>query len=223
MKNLFNIAILICLFTLSTANAESIPVENSSFELPVVDPYGFPAWPFIDGWTEIDLDTEGSSNTGVFPNTEPNSYNHIVNADGLQLAFLGSESGNALEQDINDVYKPGCDYRLTVGVGISSMFPPSQSEPLDTIELAFYYRDVNDPNIMIDIVTDSIDANGLLSTQLQDFSLYVPTVSADANWANQPIGISIRAIGQAGGFWDLDNVRLGASLPVQDSILEGKE
>ena len=45
----------------------------------------------------------------------------------------------------------------------------------------------------------------------------------DSEWAEKNIGIAIRATGMAGGFWDLDNVRLGESLPVPNALLVGKE
>ena len=189
----------------------SIPIENASFEAPVVDPNAFPAWPYIDGWTEIDVDPEGlSRNTGVFPNTEPNSFDHIVNADGNQLAYLFSEAGNALEQDLSAAYKARCDYRLTVAVGISSRRPPSILEPVGTLELALYYRDGNE---LIDSVSETIEATGFSPTQLQDFSLYLPTVLSDDAWADKTIGVAIRATGVPGGVWIIDNVRLAESLP----------
>jgi hypothetical protein len=188
-----------------------IPIENASFESPVVDPNGFGAVPLVDGWTEIDIDTLFSTNTGVFANTEPNSFDHIVNADGSQLAFLGSQTGNALEQDLNAVYKPGCDYCLTVGVSVSTRFPPSVIEPVDTLELVLYYRDAND---VVDIAHQAVEATGQSYTQLQDFSLQLPTVQTDDAWAGKAIGIALRATGQPGGFWDLDNVRLIESAPV---------
>lgn len=201
----------------------SIPVENYSFELPVIDLNAFQAVPDINAWNEIDVDTEGSTNTGVFGNTDNNNLDYIINADGNQLAFLGSQQGNAIEQDLSSSFKVGCSYRLTVGVCISDFFPPSQVEPVDTIELALYYHDANDPNMIIDIASKSVEAAGLLSTQLKDFSLYLPTVLPDAEWAGKTIGIAIHATGEAGGFWDLDNIRLGESLPEQDFKLAVKE
>jgi hypothetical protein len=185
----------------------SIPVENASFESPAVDPNGFGAVPFVDGWIELDLDAEAGSNTGVFLNTDANMPDHIVNADGAQLAFLGSQEGNALEQDLTAVFRVGCDYRLTVDVGVSNQFPPS---PEDTIELAFYYHDANEP---VDIARRAVEAAGLSSTLLEGFSVNLVTVRPDVPWANEPIGVAIRAGGSAGGFWDLDNVRLTESLP----------
>jgi hypothetical protein len=55
----------------ATAGADPIAVANHSFENPVIDPGGFPVVTFADSWTELDNDTEGSQNTGVFLNTPP--------------------------------------------------------------------------------------------------------------------------------------------------------
>ena len=188
----------------------SVPIENASFEAPFVDPNAFPALPFVDGWTETDNDPLGSTNTGVFANTPDGKTDHIVNPDGRQLVFLGSESGNGLEQELNANYKVGCNYRLTVLVGISSRFPPSTIEPMDTVELALYYRD--DSDVIVDIVSETVDAIGISPQKLVDFSLYLPTVQSSDAWADKPIGVALRAAGMPGGFWDLDHVRLGKSL-----------
>jgi hypothetical protein len=198
----------------------SIPIENASFEAPAVDPNGFGAVPLVDGWTEVDIDTLFSTNTGVFANTDPNSFDHIVNTDGSQLAFLGSQAGNAFEQDLDAVYKAGCGYRLTVGVSVSSRFPPASVEPVDTLELVFYYRDAND---VVDIAHQTVEATGQSYTQLQDFSLELPAVQAGDAWAGMGIGIALRAAGQPGGFWDLDNVRLIETLPDLEAELTVKE
>jgi len=197
----------------------SISIENASFEAPLVDPNSFPAVPYVEHWTENDLDLS-STNTGVFANTASDSPDHIVNADGSQLAFLGSQTGNALEQDLAATYKIGCDYRLTVAVGVSGRFPPSSAEPVDTFELVLYYRDANEP---VDIVHLAVEATGLSVTQLTDFSLYLPTVQPDDAWAGMAIGVALRATGMPGGFWDLDHVRLIESFPGPELALTVKE
>jgi hypothetical protein len=194
----------------------SIPIANASFEAPVIDPTAFPAWPFIDGWREIDLD-KGSQNTGVFANTAAGSSDSIANADGKQLAFLGSQRGNALEQDLAAVYRVGCEYRLTVGVGVSARFPPAgaivtpaKAGAMDTLDLVLYYLDANQP---VDIARLTVAAKGQSSTQLQDYTVLVSLVHAGDAWAGKAIGVALRATGAAGGFWDLDNVRLVESMP----------
>ncbi len=188
----------------------SIPIENASFEAPAIDPNAFPALPLVNGWLELDLDVTASSNTGVFGNTPIGNPDSLVNADGKQLAFLGSQKGNALEQDLRTVYQVGCDYRLTVAVGVSLRFPPSAVVPADTIELVLYYLDGNQPK---DIVHQAVEPNGLSTTQLRDFSVSLPTVRPGDAWAGKTVGVAIRAAGKAGGFWDLDNVRLVESMP----------
>ena len=213
LHHIIYLSVLVIAGLLAAAPVRSapIPIENASFEAPVVDPNGFPAVPYVDLWTEIDLDTLSSTNTGVFANTPAGSPDHVVNADGSQLAFLGSQAGNALEQDLAATYKAGCDYHLTLAVGVSGLFPPSSTEPVDTFELVLYYRDANEP---VDIVRQAVEATGLSVTQLTDVSLYLPTVQAGDAWAGMAIGVALRANGMPGGFWDLDHVRLIESPPI---------
>jgi len=207
----FIIIVLACSLAAAPVRSASIPIENASFEAPAIDPNAFPAVPYVDHWTEIDIDTLSSTNTGVFANTPAESPDHIVNADGNQLAFLGSQQGNALEQDLDAIYKAGCDYRLTVAVGVSGRFLPSSAEPVDALELVLFYRDGAE---VVDIVSQTVDATGLSVTQLTDVSLYLPTVQAGDAWAGMAIGVALRAAGMPGGFWDLDHVRLLELLPV---------
>jgi len=188
-----------------TTKAASVTVENASFELPAIDPCDFPVLPYAYQWRELDVDTEYSTNTGVFVNTAPGSPDRVLNADGVQLAFLGSELGNGFEQDLTVVYQEGRVYRLTVGVGISMRFPPSETDPVDTLELALYYLEGATP---VDIVQRSVPATGLSWTLVQDFEVQAPAVQASDAWAGQDIGVAIRATGAAGGFWTLENVRL---------------
>lgn len=214
---------IVCLSVLTVCSAAvgasdvaaNIAIENASFEAPAIDPNAFPAWPAIDGWLELDLDA-GSQNTGVFANTATSSADHIANADGKQLAFLGSQQGNALEQDLAAVYRVGCEYRLTVAIGVSARFPPSGIKPVDTIDLVLYYLDVNQP---MDIVRLTIGAKGQSSTQLQDYTVVLATVRPGDTWAGKTVGVAIRATGAAGGFWDLDNVRLIEWMPELDGVV----
>jgi hypothetical protein len=183
----------------------TVPIQNASFESPMIDPEAFPAMPVIDQWIELDVDTLSSANTGVFGNTPEDSWDHKTNAHGQQLAFLGSEQGNALEQDLAATYKVGCDYRLTVAVGVSSRYAPSIEAPADLLELVLFYRD-ND-NIQ-EIVNLKIDASELSDEHSTDISLHLPAVQFSDAWAEMPISLAIRSLGMPGGFWALDDVRL---------------
>lgn len=179
-----------------------LTVENPSFESPQVDPTAFQALPFVDQWIETDNDADYSSNTGVFPNPDPNAMGHLAHADANQLAFLGSEQGNGLAQILSAQYQPGYAYSLTVGMGISGLFPPSE---LNGLDLVFFYVDGNEP---VDIGVQSVPVTGMSSSELVDVSLTLPVVQADHAWAGQAVGIAIRATGPAAGFWDLDHVRV---------------
>ena len=132
------------------------------------------------------------------------------------MAFLGSEQGNALEQDLTATYEVGCDYRLTVAVGISSRFAPSSEIPADILELVLFYRHGTD---VVDIMSWTVDATGLSEASSTDVSLYLPTVQSGDAWADMTISVALRAIGMPGGFWALDHVRLAQSLPGPDLAL----
>jgi hypothetical protein len=69
-----------------------------------------------------------------------------------------------------------------------------------------YYHDGNEP---VDIVSQAVTMAGLSSTVLKDVSVYLPAIQLDQPWAGAPVGVALRATGPAGGFWDLDHVRLG--------------
>jgi hypothetical protein len=153
------VIVLISLCIANPARSESIiPIENASFESPMVDPNISFMLSVVDGWTEIDNDISGSTNTGVLANAIEVDWDYVNNADGNQLAFLGSEQGNALEQGLSATFKAGCDYQLTIGmcVVLEEVFPTS------TVELVLYYQDGND---LVDIVSQTIEPVDLSSTQ----------------------------------------------------------
>jgi hypothetical protein len=181
---------------------EEILVPNGSFEEPAIDPNGFGVVPYMGAWTELDRDPLGSTNTGLFINTAQGSPDRLANATGLQLAFLGSQEGNGIEQVLDAKYSLGCAYRLSVGVGISWRFPPAVQ---DRLELYLFYLDDRGRH---EISVGSVGPAGLSSSQLVQAVLYLPAVTSGDPWLGRPIGIGLRAAGQAGGFWVLDDVRL---------------
>lgn len=182
-----------------------IEIANYSFEIPVLDPDAFPASPVAPFWIELDLDPEYSSNTGIFKNQPPNSPagDHIVNVDGDQLAFLNSQTGNGFLQILSAVFQPGFSYRLQADICPSTRYHPSTDEPIDVLTLGFCTEP--DRN---DFVVSVVPATAIVKNRLITFSLFLPTVQPTDPWAGKAIGISIRAIGNAGGYWDIDNVRL---------------
>ena len=215
--NLLKCAAVIMAITFCAAwtHAESLPVENHSFEIPAIDPVTNPfmAIPVVPFWIELDTDTDplyGGRNTGVFLNPEPNSIDldHIVNVDGNQLAFLGSGTGNALLQDLSTPYQAGRCYRMTVDICPSLRHPPAD-DPNNALTLEFYYIN-NEPNL-VSLATASVSSTALTPNLMKPFSVALPTVEPDDLWVDRPIGIAIRAVGMtAGKYWDLDNVRVTA-------------
>lgn len=202
---LFSVITLVLLLMFS-AQAGSILIPNHSFEVPTIDPNENPflAIAFAPAWTEDDIDPENlSRNTGIFRNTPADSNDHLINPDGDQLAFLGGYQGNALWQYLPETYQEGKSYRLTVGVCVSMRIPPPQGTSLT---LAFHY--LYGSAMPVDIAAIQVPAPPSTSRTLEDFSVTLPTVQAGDPWLGKNIGIAIRGTGMAGGFWDLDNVRL---------------
>jgi hypothetical protein len=195
-KTVISMMLVLC----SIANATPIniiPILNHSFENPVVEPVGPYSYPVVADWIEVDNDTLYGTNTGVFLNLDG-----ITGVHGDQLAFLGGETGNALRQDLSDIYMMGNSYRLTVGACVSDPYPPLQDSVL---QLALYYQSGLN---QIDIASISIPVYSLSSSALEDFSVTIPTVQLSDPWLNKDIGITIRSNGPMGGYWEIDNVRL---------------
>jgi len=195
--------------------AGTIPIPNASFESPTTD-YANPA---IDFWQQVPDWTNQES--GVFLNVPP----YIDNCDGSQAAFLFAAPEAALFQDydstdwsnsvpthaFNATYDVDHSYTLTVAVlgGTNLTFPMQEGT---TLELSLYYRDAS--SNMITVAATTITNSGQLfptNTHFVDFSVYVPGVRATDPWAGQHIGVQIAStvgLDLAGGYWDLDNVRL---------------
>jgi hypothetical protein len=159
---------------------------------------------------------------GVFKNTAPGSSDHIANCDGSQAlwVFAIPELGLFQDYDSTDwahpipthafdaLYQPGNSYELTIGLigGGGNMLPGV------TFEFGLYYRDAS--SNLVRVVSASITNSLSLfpdTTNLVDFRVEVPTVSASDPWASQHIGIlllSTVTMESQGGYWDVDNIRL---------------
>ncbi|MEI8197338.1 MAG: PEP-CTERM sorting domain-containing protein, partial [Phycisphaerae bacterium] len=146
-----------------------------------------------------------SNNVGVFYNSPVPNPDHITNADLNQLAFLGSETGNGLSQTLAAVYQTGHTYKLTVAV-CGSYYRPLGAD--NSLELVFRYLDTGSNLVDIPLAVQSVAGFGIADTVLTDYAVSLPAVQSTAAWAGRPIDIELRAVGSAGGFWDLDNVRV---------------
>ena len=225
---------LICAAVLVAANLAqggAIFVPNFSFESPAVPPAVPYAAPDIDYWQKsaqpVWYNPTNNNNTpwdylmGSFYNVPfPSSF--IDNCDGKQASFLFAVPDVALFQDYDTIYgtnttpshaftakfNVGSSYDLTValiggGGGMSNGV---------TFQLSLYYRDPS--SNMVPVATASITNTVQAfptNTHFVDFQVQAPTVKAGDAWAGQNIGIqllSTASFALAGGYWDLDNVRL---------------
>ncbi len=225
---------LLALGGLSWARAGSVPVANASFEEPAT----VFADPRIDAWQKSPkpawYDESGGAVwdqlSGVFLNTAPGSGDHIENLDGPQAAFLFALPEVALHQELIQGaassggavrYQVGRSYRLTVGVlggggGMSNGV---------TAELRLQYRDATSNRVMVaSTVVTNTPAAFPSRSRLTDYEVRVPAVRSTDPWAGAPVAVqflSTVAPELAGGYWDIDHVRLEEAIEVPNGSFEG--
>jgi hypothetical protein len=205
-----------------TLRAGTIDIPNASFESPQTDFAGV----LIDSWQQVPPPdfVNNIYQTGLFSNVPP----PIDNCDGSQCAFLFVATNQvALLQDydstdwanptpthaFNATFDVGKSYTLTVSViGGTNLTIPMQEGT--TLALSLYYRD--GANLVTVAATTITNSGSLFSNayHFTDFQVRVPTVKASDAWAGRHIGVqllsSIPDASLAGGYWDVDNVRLVA-------------
>jgi hypothetical protein len=199
---------------MSQAGVISIP--NASFESPTVpnvSPYAtstisdwqkapVPSWWLDAGY----LEQQWFEAAGTFLNIPAAP---IDNMDQAQAAFMFATPGVELFQDLPAQFEVGQSYHLTAGI-VGGGYGMKLGVPM---ELRLYYRDDSGARVTVGSTTvTNTNDTGLLS-HLTDFPLGVPEVVAGDPWAGKNIGVQlISTVGfqDAGGYWDLDNVRLTA-------------
>ncbi|RME94500.1 MAG: hypothetical protein D6766_05685 [Verrucomicrobia bacterium] len=161
--------------------------------------------------------------TGVFQNTAPGAEDHIDNMDGEQALFLFAVPGAGVFLDANAVdwsgvppaepfgavYEPFKAYELTVGL-IGGGYGMLEGVPL-TLQLYYLSETGEHVPVAATEVIYSQDVFPASRTHFIDFSVRTPTIWPDSPAAGRPIGIALIStvpFELAGGFWDVDNVRL---------------
>ncbi len=85
-------------------------------------------------------------------------------------------------------------------------------QPGVTFQISLYYRDSSSNMVTVAATTiTNTTANFPTNTHLADFQVQIPNVNATDPWAGQNIGIQLLSTASfvnAGGYWDVDNVRL---------------
>ncbi len=212
-------------------HAGLLSVPNGSFEsppAPTVVPY---AGPDMDNWQKtaqpVWYNPTNNSNTpwdylmGEFYNV-PFPGQFIDNCDGSQAAFLFAVPEAGMFQDYDSIYgtntvpshafdaryNAGSSYDLTVGVigGGGGMQTGA------TLQIGLYYRDASSNKVVVASISITNSAAVFpTNTHLVDFTARLPMVNPGDPWAGQHIGIQLLSTAGfdfAGGYWDLDNVRL---------------
>lgn len=221
--------------------AAIVYVPNGSFEAPDT-PF---ADPRIDAWQDNpkpDWYNETNSGpwdqlTGVFENPDPSSPSYIDNMHGTQAAFLFAVPQAGMFQDYNSIdwahptpthefnarFQVGKSYRLTVGVigGGGGMLDGA------SLGISLYYRDGSN---MVTVAMSNVVHSSILfsnNTHFIDIPLRVPTVRSNHAWAGQNIGIALNSTIinplLAGGYWDVDNVRLVETIEVPNGSFESPD
>lgn len=211
--------------------AASIDIPNASFELPET---AF-ADPKIDSWQEPPTpwwyDESGGylwdQLTGVFLNVPSSDPAHIDNCDGNQAVWLFAVPEVELFQDLTAVFEVGQSYHLTVGI-IGGGGNMKDDVP---IEIRLYYRDAEDEKVTVGATAFTYDSDAGYVKHFNDVHVEIPRVTPADPWAGKNVGVQFISTltladldpdtGRAGGYWDLDNVRLTTSGPdfTGDSLL----
>jgi hypothetical protein len=219
-------------------------VPNYSFELPPTEfvdtrVESWQKFPKPD-WFVESPEQQWDQLIGVFKNTAPGSADHIDNVDGNQAIYLFAVPQAGFFQDYNSTggtngapshefdakFEVGKSYRLTVGaVGGGGNMVEGAS-----MLASLYYRDASGTN-MVPLATAAItySTNTFPSrTHLIDFDAVSAAVQPGDAWAGKNIGImfvSTAAPDKAGGYWDLDNVRLSVesiSPSIEATVVNGE-
>lgn len=210
-----------------TLRAGTIDIPNGSFESPdtaFVDTR-------IDFWQKTPKPVWWDENAygawdqliGAFANVPPEDPQHIDNCDGNQAIWLFANPEAGLFQDFDSTdgsnsvpshafdtrFETGNSYQLTVGILVGTAYPMAQGASL---ELSLYYREAASNRVTV-AATSVTNAPGVFGNgkHLIDFQVNIPPVKASDAWAGQHIGMQLLSTVRpelAGGYWDLDNVRL---------------
>lgn len=205
----------------------SVCVPNASFELPetVFVDVNIASWQDCakPWWYDESGGYFWDQLTGVFLNVPPEDPSHIDNCDGLQAAWLFAVPEVELFQNLTATFEIGRAYHLMVGV-IGGGGNMKDDVP---IEIRLYYRDDDDNKVTVGATSFAFDLEAGYIKHFNDVRLDIPPVDDADPWAGKNIGVQIVSTlsfpedldpetGRAGGFWDLDNVRLNTTLSGPD-------
>lgn len=209
-----------------SVRAGTVVIPNASFESPLT----IFADPRVDSWQETPK-PDGYDETGfftwdqlvgVFLNTSPTNFDHIDNIDGSQALFIFAIPQTGIFQDYDTMdwsdvtpshdfdatFETGKSYKLTAGfIGGGGNMTNGVS-----LEMSLYYRDTSSNKVTV-AATNIVYSSAVFSNQTHfiDCQLVLPPVKASDAWAGKKLGVQFFSTvdpALAGGYWDIDNVRL---------------
>ncbi|MBX3744769.1 MAG: hypothetical protein KF833_05620 [Verrucomicrobiae bacterium] len=215
------------LATAASVCAQPLFVPNGSFESPGTSFVETR----IDGWQKtarpVGYDESGGFGwdqlTGVFRNPEPGEPDRIGNLDGVQALYLFAVPAAGLFQDAvgaGATFGIGKSYHLTAGMlgGGGGMAPGA------SIEMSLYYRGADGGQVVVAATNVVHDPSRFPNPkQLVDVGLRVPTVRSTDAWSGRPMGIRFLSTvdpGRAGGYWEIDHVRLVEGIEIPNGSFE---
>lgn len=160
---------------------------------------------------------------GVFRNTEPGKPDHIANCDGAQAIYLFAVPEAGIFQDgvgAGTTFSVRKSYSLTAGIiGGGGGMTNGVS-----LEMSVYYLDTGGNRVVVggtNIVHDLARFPNQIN--LVDIQLTIPPVRPIDAWMGRSIGVRFLSTVNpvlAGGYWDIDNVRLAESIEVPNGSFE---
>ncbi len=196
----------------------TIDVPNGSFESPqtaFVD-VNIASWqkPPKPVWYDESGGYLWSQLTGVFLNVAPPDPSYIDNCDGMQAAWLFAVPEVELYQDLAATFQAGQCYHLVVGV----LGGPGNMKDGASLEVRLFYRDASNTRVTVGATAFTYLAADARLNHFQDVRLDLSPVRNTDPWADKEIGVQVISAltladldpqtGKAGGYWDIDNVRL---------------
>lgn len=206
--------------TRRSAAGPAIEIENPSFESP--------ATPFFDtavpGWQK-----EGDpSGTGVFRNfpddTPVPGSRFVKNADGDQLATIAARQAGLFQSLDGVEYAKGTTYALSVGVGVSSVQPPTNDAAgaAPSLRVALTYADAAGRRHEVRSV--SVVPTKLRADRLTPIACAVEAAKLPTACVGRTIGILLSTAGNRAdhaGHFIVDDVQLVAT-PAQSAAIAAR-
>ena len=206
------------------AQTKYLSLSNPSFESPAwTGP--LPVDIRLDGWTKTPAPSwfvpqgplqSWEQLSGIFPNPPEGQPGRIPNGDGSQAAYLLTLPLAGFSQVLPATFEAGVSYELTVGVRGGGNIV--DGTPL---MVSLFYLDATFQPVAVGSATVAYSAAlGAAWPSLTDVMASTGVVGAGSAAVGRNVGVSILSVGGMGeGYWDLDNVRVAATVVPEPGVV----